>query len=120
MSITLPVYNDGKFEIYQIEQTNETYGQEYLKRISNRKMWYKELSLSDKFKFDLEQRDKKIVMKLRIPQTKEISSMNVLKIGKDYFKVFNAYHFTNSDGFKESDLTLEEYPNVVLEEDINE
>lgn len=120
MSIALPVYDDGKFEIYEIKQTDETYGQEYLKKVSNRAMWYKELSFSDKFKFDLEQRDKKIVMKIRIPQTKEISSMNVLKIGNDFLKVFNAYHFINSDGFKESDLTLEEYPNVVLEEDINE
>jgi hypothetical protein len=46
--------------------------------------------------------------------------MNVLKIGKEYHKVYNAYHFTNSDGFKETDLTLEEYPNAKLEEKENE
>ncbi len=112
----LPTYEDGKFEIYEIKQTNEIYSQEYLKKVSNRSMWYKELSISDKLKFELEQRDKIITFKIRIPQTKEITSMNVLKIGNNFLKVFNAYHFTNSDGFKETDITLEEYPNVILEE----
>ena len=112
----LPTYEDGKFKIYEIKQTNEIYSQEYLKKVSNRSMWYKELSISDKLKFELEQRDKKIIFKIRIPQTKEITSMNVLKIGNNFFKVFNAYHFTNSDGFKETDITLEEYSNVILEE----
>lgn len=49
---------------------------------------------------------------------KEITSLNVVKIGNEYHKVFNAYHFTNNDGFKQTDLTLEEYPRVKLEEDL--
>lgn len=117
---SIPTYNDGKFDIYKILQKNEPYPDEYLKKIANKPMWFKELSISDKLKFDAEQRDKKLTIKIRIPQTKEISSMNVLKIGKEYHKVYNAYHFTNSDGFKETDLTLEEYPNAKLEEKENE
>lgn len=117
---SIPTYNDGKFELYQIKQKNETYPEEYIKKITNKSMWFKELSMSDRLKFDAEQRDKKLTMKIRIPQTKEITSLNVLKIGKEYHKVYNAYHFTNSEGFKETDLTLEEYPNVKLEEKADE
>lgn len=117
---SIPTYNDGKFDIYKIEQKNEPYPDEYLEKVANKPMWFKELSISDKLKFDAEQRDKKLTIKIRIPQTKQISSMNVLKIGKEYHKVYNAYHFTNSDGFKETDLTLEEYPNAKLGEKENE
>ena len=113
---TIPTYNDGKFKLYEIKQKDSTYPDEYIKEISNKPMWFKELSISDRLKFESEQREEKLTMKIRIPQTKEITSMNVLKIGKEYHKVFNAYHFTNNEGFKETDLTLEAYPNAKLEE----
>ena len=113
---TIPTYNDGKFKLYEIKQKHSTYPDEYIKEISNKPMWFKELSISDRLRFESEQREEKLTMKIRIPQTKEITSMNVLKIGKEYHKVFNAYHFTNNEGFKETDLTLEAYPNAKLEE----
>lgn len=112
---SIPTYNDGKFKLYEVKQIDSTYPDEYIKEISNKSMWFKELSISDKLRFEAEQREKTLTMKIRIPQTKEITSMNVLKIGKEYHKVYNAYHFTNSEGFKETDLTLEEYPNAKLE-----
>lgn len=117
---SIPTYNDGKFKLYEIKQKDSTYPDEYIKEISNKPMWFKELSISDRLKFESEQREKNLTMKIRIPQTKEITSMNVLKIGKEYHKVFNAYHFTNNEGFKETDLTLEAYPNAKLEEKENE
>ena len=116
---SIPTYNDGKFKLYEIKQKDSTYPDEYIKEISNKPMWFKELSISDRLKFESEQREKNLTMKIRIPQTKEITSMNVLKIGKEYHKVFNAYHFTNNEGFKETDLTLEAYPNAKLEEKEN-
>lgn len=117
-SITnLPTYNDGKFRLFEIHQTKTTYPVEYLKD-TGKDMWFEELSISDRLRFDAEERKKKITYKLRIPQTKEITSLHVVKIGKEYNKVFNAYHFTNKDGFKQTDLTLEEYPRVKLEEDL--
>lgn len=76
------------------------------------------MSISDRLRFDAEERKKEITYKLRIPQTKEITSLHVVKIGNEYHKVFNAYHFTNKDGFKQTDLTLEEYPRVKLEADL--
>ena len=114
---SLPTYNDGKFRLFEIKQTKDTYSVEYLYD-TGCDIWFEELSISDKLRFDTEERKKKITHKLRIPQTKEINSLCVVKIGDEYHKVFNAYHFTNKDGFKQTDLTLEEYPRVKLEGEI--
>ena len=117
-SITnLPTYNDGKFRLFEIKQTEDTYPVEYL-HDTGYDIWFEELSISDRLKFEAEERKKKITYKLRIPQTKQINSLCVVKIGDEYHKVYNAYHFTNKDGIKQTDLTLEEYPRVKLEGDI--
>jgi hypothetical protein len=113
----LPTYNDGKFRLFEIKQTETTYPVEYLKD-TEKEFWFEELSISDKLRFESEERKRKLSLKIRIPQMKEITSLNVVKIGNEYHKVFNAYHFTNNDGFKQTDLTLEEYPRVKLEEDL--
>lgn len=115
----LPTFNDGKFKLFEIKQTNTTYPVEYL-HDTGKVVWFEELSISDRLKFEAEDRKKKITLKIRIPQTKEITSLHVVKIGDNYHKVFNAYHFTNKDGFKQTDLTLEEYPRVKLEGEIND
>ena len=114
---TLPTYNDGKFKLFAIKQTKDTYPVEYLKNME-KEVWFEELSISDKLRFESEERKRKLSLKIRIPQMKEITSLNVVKIGNDYHEVFNVYHFTNNDGFKQTDLTLEEYPRVKLEEDL--
>ena len=113
----LPTYNDGKFRLFEIKQTETTYPVEYLKD-TEKEFWFEELSISDKLRFESEERKRKLSLKIRIPQMKEITSLNVVKIGNEYHKVFNAYHFTNNDGFKQTDLTLEEFPRVKLEEDL--
>ena len=113
----LPVYDDGYFKLFEICQTDDTYPIEYLKD-TKKTMWFEEISISDSLRFETENRKKKLTYKIRIPQMKKITSLHVLKIGKEYHKVFNAYHFTNKDGFKQTDLTLEEYPRVKLEEDL--
>ncbi len=114
---SLPVYNDGHFRLFEIKQTNNTYPIEYL-HDTGKDIWFEELSISDRLRFDAEEREKKITYKLRIPQIKEINSLCVAKIGDRHHKVFNAYHFTNKDGYKQTDLTLEEYPRVKLEEEV--
>lgn len=117
-SITsLPTYNDGFFRLFETKQTKDMYSIEYL-HDTGYDIWFEELSISDRLKFEAEERKKKITYKLRIPQTKNINSLCVVKIGEDYHKVFNAYHFTNKDGFKQTDLTLEEYSRVKLEGEI--
>jgi hypothetical protein len=114
---SLPTYNDGKLKLFAIKQTQNTYPVEYLKNMK-KEVWFEELSISDKLRFESEERKRKLSLKIRIPQMKEITSLNVVKIGNEYHKVFNAYHFTNNDGFKQTDLTLEEYPRVKLEGDL--
>lgn len=113
----LPTYNDGRFRLFEIQQTDDTFPIEYLKD-TGKDIWFEELSITDKLKFESEERKKNITYKLRIPQIKEITSLHVVRIGDTYHKVFNAYHFTNKDGYKQTDLTLELYPRVKLEEDI--
>ena len=117
-SITsLPVYNDGRFRLFEIKQTKTEFPIEYL-HDTGKDVWFEELSISDKLRFEAEERKRKITFKIRIPQIKEITSLHVLKIGNEYHKVFNSYHFTNKDGYKQTDLTLEEYPRVKLESEI--
>ena len=112
----IPTYNDGCFDLYKIKQKDNTYPDEYIEKAIDKPIWFKELSISDKLRFDAEQRDKKLTIKIRIPQIKEITSMNVLKIGEEYHKVYNTYRFINDQGYKETDLTLEQYPNPIIEE----
>lgn len=113
----LPMYNDGKFRLFEIKQSQNTFTQEYL-HDTGRDIWFEELSISDRLKFEAEERNKKITYKLRIPQIKEINSLCVVRIDEEYHKVYNAYHFTNKDGFKQTDLTLEKYSRAKLEEDL--
>lgn len=115
----IPTYLDGKFKLFEIKQTSGHFPVEYIEDIE-KEIWFQELSITDRLRFEAEQREKNLTMKIRIPQTKEITSLHVLKIGDEYHKVFNAYHFTNEDGFKQSDITLENYPNPKLEDTINE
>ena len=105
---TIPIYNDGKFRLFEIKQTKDSFPVEYIKD-TEKDIWFEELSISDRLKFEAEDRKKKITYKLRISQIKEITSLNVVKIGDEYHRVYNAYHFTNKDGFKQTDLTLELY-----------
>lgn len=117
-SITnLPTYNDGRFRLLEIKQTEDDFPVEYL-HDTGKDIWFEELSISDRLRFESEERKKKITYKIRIPQTKQINSLCVVKIGDEYHKVFNTYHFTNKDGFKQTDITLEEYNRVKLEEEL--
>ena len=113
----LPTYNDGKLRIFEIKQTEGTFPVEYI-HDTEKEVWFEELSISDKLKFEAEERKRKITCKLRIPQIKELNSLCVVKIGNEYHKVFNAYHFMNKDGYKQTDVTLEEYPRVKLEGEV--
>lgn len=114
----IPTYLDGSFKLYEIVQEIYGYPKESIKRIDDADFYFKQLSLTDKIIFENEKRDRKIQMKIRIPQNKNITSQNVLYIDKNFYKVFNTYHFTNTDGYPESDITLETYENPeVIESD---
>ena len=116
----LPVYNDGSFNLYEIKQTTDDYPIEYIKNVAGSPIWYEELSISDRLRFESEERNVQITYKIRIPQNKQITSFHVCKIENTYHKVYNAYHFTDKDGFRKTDLTLVRYPRVKLEGEIDE
>lgn len=108
---SIPNQIDGVFEIFKIVQNDDIYPIEDIIS-TGKKMYFEELSVTDKLRFQAQEREIDITMKIRIPQTKQIDSMTVLKIGNCYHKVYNAYHFTNNDGFKMTDLTLTKYKKV--------
>ncbi len=112
----LPNYNDGSFLLFKIISSNTTFPYEKLEKVQDDDFFFEELSLSDSIMFENEKRTKKIKRKIRIPQDRDITSRNVLFIDDEYYKVFNIYHFKNKDGISQSDITLEEYNNPILEE----
>lgn len=113
----IPTYLDGYFRLFEIKQKDGHFPIEYIED-TEKEIWFQELSITDRLRFEAEERKKDLTIKIRIPQTKEITSLHVLKIGDEYHKVFNAYHFTNKDGFPQTDLTLENYPNPKLESEL--
>ncbi len=110
----IPTYLDGTFKLFVIVQDDNPFPQERIKEIPNKEMNYKNISISDKLKYDLSQRSENLYKKIRIPQTREITPLNVLELEDEFYHVYNAYHFTNNDGYPETDLTLEEYPNPII------
>ena len=105
------MYNDGSFFLFEISHTHDSFPVEKIKQLYDKPFFYQELSLTDNVVFENDKRDKKIVLKIRIPQDRDITSKNVLKINDEYYQVFNVYHFKNKDGYLQSDITLQEYPN---------
>ncbi len=124
-SITsIPTYLDGSAAVYIITQTEDVYPVEIIVPVlfygKEIRIPFEEISLTDRTKYEFESRSKKITMKIRISQTKEMSSKHALKIGDKFHRVFNAFHFKNKDGYAQTDLTLEEYPNPTLRSDSND
>lgn len=111
---SIPVYDDGSFFLFKILHTEDSFPIERIKQLYDAPFFYQELSLSDSIIFENDKRDKKIVLKIRISQDRDITSKNVLKIEDKYYQVFNIYHFKNKDGYLQSDITLQEYPNPLL------
>ena len=113
----IPVYNDGAFLLYKLKQADEVFPYEQIEKLYDEPFFYEELSLTDNILFENDKMQRKIVKKIRIPQDKEITLINVLKINNLFYQVFNIYHFKNKDGYLQSDITLQEYinPNIVEE-----
>lgn len=104
--IELPEYTDGCFHLYRIENdTTQDYPVEIL---TDEKMdiWFREISVFDKTKYEFDQGGKEITMKIRIPQYKEIDSKCVCRIDGEDHLVYNAAHVKDKYGFPETELTL--------------
>ncbi|WP_461809835.1 hypothetical protein [Faecalimonas sp.] len=103
----VPEYTDGALELYEITQDeSKDYPEVILKPKNMSPIWYREISVFDRLKYEFNQGGKEITMKIRVPKYKGISSNNVCVIDGIKHKVFNATHVTSKEGFPETELTL--------------
>ena len=106
MIMTVPEYTDGCFELYKIEHdTTSDFPVDKLKNM-DMEIWFREISVFDRVRYEFEQGGKEITMKIRIPRYKGIDSQCVCKIDGVVHLVYNAAHVVDKDGFKETELTL--------------
>ncbi|WP_159641655.1 hypothetical protein [Erysipelothrix anatis] len=113
-STSIPSYTSGKIELYEENQTRGDYPLDYLKPLFVA-IWYNEISIGDKLKFEFETRSNHEVRKIRIQQIPNIDSRYVVKLNEVYYRIFNIFHGSDKNGFAISDITLTYYPNPILE-----
>lgn len=101
----LPTYVDGVLYVYRIVENDDLQATKTLKPL-DMKIWYKELSITDKLRSQLNAGGVDAQLKVRIPYYKAMDGLTVVKIDDQFYKVYNAYHFTNNNGYRETDLTL--------------
>lgn len=104
--IRVPEYTDGCFEMFRIvDDTTNDFPIKKLKE-TGMTIWFREISVFDRIKYEFEQGGKEITMKIRIPRFKEIDSQCACKIEGTTHLVYNAAHVESKEGFKETELTL--------------
>lgn len=113
-STSIPSYTSGKIELFEENQTRGDYPIDYLKPLFV-SIWYNEISIGDKLRFEFETRSNHEVRKIRIQQIPNIDSRYVIKLNDVYYRIFNIFHASNKNGFAISDITLTYYPNPILE-----
>lgn len=103
--IKIPEYTSGCFELFNIYQENTDYPKEFLVT-TGYEIWYREISVFDKTRYQLEQGGKEITMKICIPQCKEITAGQVCIIDDIQHLIYNAAHITDKNENPETELTL--------------
>lgn len=102
----VPEYTDGYFELCKIEEdTTNDFPVDIVKK-TKMQIWFRELSVFDRIKYEFEQANKEITMKLRIPRYKEVDSKCACIIDGKVHLVYNASHVMSKEGFPETELTL--------------
>lgn len=104
--IRMPEYTDGYFELCRIQQEKvNDFPLDVIKK-TDMKIWFREISVFDRVKYEFEQGSKEITMKIRIPRYKEIDSKCACLIDGKTHLVYNAAHVESKEGFLETELTL--------------
>ncbi len=104
--IELPEYTDGVLDLYRIIEKKVGDFPDKVLENTNLRIWYRELSVFDKTKYEFDQGGKEVTMKLRIPMYKGIDSNCVCVIHQRQHIVFNATHVKDKNGFPETEITL--------------
>lgn len=106
MKIQPPEYADGAFRLYKIKEDNTT--DFPIRYLEDQKMtiWYREISVFDRVRYEFDQGGKEVTLKIRTPMYKGIDSQCVCMIEGRQHQVYNATHVTDKNGFKETELTL--------------
>lgn len=104
--IELPEYTDGCLRLFRIkDDTTQDYPEKYIEDTAL-VIWFRQISVFDKIKYEFNQGGKEITMKLRIPQYKDIDSECMCLIDGMQHLVYNATHVKDKYGFPETELTL--------------
>lgn len=102
----MPEYTDGILTIYKIkEERIGDFPQKVLKK-TDMEIWYREISVFDRTKYEFEQAGKEVTMKIRIPRYKGIDSNHACMIEGKIHQIYNAAHIDDKNGFPETELTL--------------
>ncbi len=101
-----PEYVDGKFELYRIKNDPQKDFPEEKLEDENMEIWYREISVFDRMRYELGQGGKDVTVKLRIPMYKGIDSKCICVIDGAQHRVYNATHVKDRFGFTETELTL--------------
>lgn len=104
---TAPEYTSGCFTLYYIrEDKSGDYPSEYLEESTMGAVWYRELSVFDRTKTELNAAGIDVTIKARIPECRMVNSRCVCKIGNEWHDIYNVAHVVTADGFRESEITL--------------
>lgn len=104
--IELPEYTDGVLDLYRIKQeTKSDFPKEYLQK-EDVIIWYREISVFDRIRYEFDQGGKEVTLKVRIPQYKKIDSKCMCQIDNIMHQVYNATHVKDKYGFPETEITL--------------
>ena len=102
----IPEYTDGCLRIFDVEhdETTDFPVEKLIDR--DEEIWFREIAVFDRLKYELSQGGKEVTMKVRIPRYKGIDSTCAVKIEGIVHVVFNAAHVFDKNGFPETELTL--------------
>ena len=101
-----PVYQDGYFDLYKkgYEKKGDFPLETYIDQ--NMRIWFRELSVYDRLRLQIDEAGKQVTMKIRTPLYKEIDSNCYCLIDGTYHQVYNAARVISKEGVPEMELTL--------------
>lgn len=112
----LPNYHDGTCTLHEVHFTTDTFQKKYIK--SGTHIYYREKAIYNKTKIEYKQIGIEVIYMLVIPfQELKRDAMYAVVIDDEIFEAQNITTVTNSNGFKEIEITLSK-SNIYLEEQL--